>query len=84
MIFVCRAKLCLPGFFFQSFGSRDLTLPAILILSRKRVIICSAYETIKENRLCKHEDQAMLAEFQEFDRKIIHEKYKSVVDSLKK
>ena len=30
------------------------------------------------------EDQAMLAEFQDFDRKIIHEKYKSVVDNLKK
>jgi len=29
------------------------------------------------------EDQAMLAEFQDFDRKIIHEKYKSVVDNLK-
>jgi hemerythrin-like domain-containing protein len=28
------------------------------------------------------EDQAMLAEFWEFDRKMIHEKYKSVVDTL--
>jgi hemerythrin-like domain-containing protein len=28
------------------------------------------------------EDQAMLAEFWEFDRKIIHEKYKSVVEDL--
>ncbi|OGQ85428.1 MAG: cation-binding protein [Deltaproteobacteria bacterium RIFOXYD12_FULL_56_24] len=28
------------------------------------------------------EDQAMLAEFWEFDRKMIHEKYKSVVDIL--
>ncbi|MFA6282967.1 MAG: hemerythrin domain-containing protein [Desulfurivibrionaceae bacterium] len=28
------------------------------------------------------EDQAMLDEFWEFDRKIIHEKYKSVVDAL--
>lgn len=28
------------------------------------------------------EDQAMLAEFWEFDRKMIHEKYKAVVDSL--
>ncbi|MFA7382093.1 MAG: hemerythrin domain-containing protein [Desulfurivibrionaceae bacterium] len=28
------------------------------------------------------EDQAMLAEFWEFDRKMIHEKYKSVVDGL--
>jgi len=30
------------------------------------------------------EDQAMLDEFWEFDRKMIHEKYKSVVDDLKK
>ena len=30
------------------------------------------------------EDQAMLEEFWEFDRKMIHEKYKSVVDGLKK
>ena len=30
------------------------------------------------------EDQAMLAEFWEFDRKMIHEKYKSVVEGLKK
>lgn len=28
------------------------------------------------------EDQAMLEEFREFDRKMIHEKYKSVVDGL--
>ncbi|MHB1015905.1 MAG: hemerythrin domain-containing protein, partial [Desulfurivibrionaceae bacterium] len=28
------------------------------------------------------EDQAMLAEFWEFDRKMIHEKYGSVVDGL--
>jgi hemerythrin-like domain-containing protein len=28
------------------------------------------------------EDQAMLAEFWEFDRKMIHEKYKSVVEAL--
>lgn len=28
------------------------------------------------------EDQAMLGEFWEFDRKIIHEKYKAVVDAL--
>ena len=28
------------------------------------------------------EDQAMLAEFWEFDRKMIHEKYKLVVDEL--
>jgi hemerythrin-like domain-containing protein len=28
------------------------------------------------------EDQAMLAEFLDFDRKMIHEKYKSVVDDL--
>jgi len=28
------------------------------------------------------EDQAMLAEFLDFDRKMIHEKYKSVVDEL--
>ena len=28
------------------------------------------------------EDQAMLAEFQEFDRKMIHEKYKSVVEKF--
>ncbi|MFC1885165.1 hemerythrin domain-containing protein [Thermodesulfobacteriota bacterium] len=28
------------------------------------------------------EDQAMLTEFWEFDRKMIHEKYKAVVDSL--
>jgi hemerythrin-like domain-containing protein len=30
------------------------------------------------------EDQAMLAEFWEFDRKMIHEKYKSVVEGLGK
>lgn len=30
------------------------------------------------------EDQAMLAEFREFDRKMIHEKYKSVVEGLEK
>ena len=30
------------------------------------------------------EDQAMLDEFLDFDRKMIHEKYKSVVDDLKK
>jgi len=30
------------------------------------------------------EDQAMLAEFWEFDRKMIHEKYKSVVEGVKK
>jgi hemerythrin-like domain-containing protein len=30
------------------------------------------------------EDQAMLAEFLEFDRKMIHEKYKSIVDDLEK
>jgi hemerythrin-like domain-containing protein len=30
------------------------------------------------------EDQAMLAEFWEFDRKMIHEKYKSVVEELEK
>ena len=29
-----------------------------------------------------NEDQAMLAEFWEFDRKMIHEKYKAVVESL--
>jgi hemerythrin-like domain-containing protein len=32
----------------------------------------------------EREDQAMLAEFWEFDRKMIHEKYKSVVEDLKK
>ena len=30
------------------------------------------------------EEQAMLAEFWDFDRKMIHEKYKSVVDDLEK
>lgn len=30
------------------------------------------------------EDQAMLSEFWEFDRKVIHEKYKSVVEELEK
>jgi hemerythrin-like domain-containing protein len=30
------------------------------------------------------QDQAMLAEFWEFDRKMIHEKYKSVVEKLEK
>ena len=29
------------------------------------------------------EDQAMLAEFQDFDRRMIHEKYKSVVDAFR-
>jgi hemerythrin-like domain-containing protein len=32
----------------------------------------------------EEEDQAMLAEFWEFDRKMIHEKYTSVVEGLKK
>lgn len=32
----------------------------------------------------KEEDQAMLEEFREFDRKMIHEKYKSVVENLQK
>jgi hemerythrin-like domain-containing protein len=30
----------------------------------------------------EEEDQAMLEEFWEFDRKMIHEKYKSVVEAL--
>jgi hemerythrin-like domain-containing protein len=30
------------------------------------------------------EDQAMLAEFWEFDRRMIHEKYRSVVEVLEK
>jgi hemerythrin-like domain-containing protein len=33
--------------------------------------------------LTEAEDQAMLAEFWEFDRKMIHEKYESVVEVLK-
>ena len=36
------------------------------------------------NYFTDEEDQAMLAEFWEFDRKMIHEKYKSVVESFKK
>ena len=36
---------------------------------------CRAYFTDKE-------DQEMLAEFWEFDQKMIHEKYKSVVEGL--
>lgn len=32
----------------------------------------------------EREDKAMLAEFREFDRKMIHEKYKSVVEGLEK
>ena len=32
----------------------------------------------------EEEDQAMLAEFWEFDRKMIHEKYKSVVEGLER
>jgi hemerythrin-like domain-containing protein len=32
----------------------------------------------------EEEDQAMLKEFWEFDRKMIHEKYKSVVEALEK
>lgn len=31
----------------------------------------------------EEEDQALLAEFRDFDRKMIHEKYKSVVEKLK-
>ena len=34
------------------------------------------------NYITDEEDQAMLAEFWEFDRKIIHEKYKAVVEDL--
>lgn len=34
--------------------------------------------------LSEAEDQAMLAEFWDFDRKMIHEKYKAVVDKLEK
>jgi len=30
------------------------------------------------------EDQAMLAEFMEFDQKMIHEKYKSVVEKFER
>jgi hemerythrin-like domain-containing protein len=30
------------------------------------------------------EDQTMLAEFMDFDQKMIHEKYKSVVEELEK
>ena len=36
------------------------------------------------NYFTDEEDQAMLAEFWEFDRKMIHEKYKSVFESFKK
>ena len=36
------------------------------------------------NYFTDEEDQAMLAEFWEFDRKMIHEKYKSVVEGFKK
>ena len=38
---------------------------------------CRAYFT-------EDEDQAMLAEFWEFDRKMIHEKFKAVVEALEK
>jgi len=34
--------------------------------------------------LTDSEDQAMLAEYWEFDRKMIHEKYKSVIENLRK
>lgn len=34
------------------------------------------------NYFTEEEDQAILAEFREFDRKMIHEKYKSVVDGF--
>jgi hypothetical protein len=34
------------------------------------------------NYFTDEEDQAMLAKFWEFDRKMIHEKYKSVVEGL--
>jgi hemerythrin-like domain-containing protein len=34
------------------------------------------------NYFTDEEDQSMLAEFRAFDRKMIHEKYKSLVDSL--
>jgi hypothetical protein len=34
--------------------------------------------------LTDEEDQAMLAEFWQFDRKMIHEKYGSVVEGLEK
>jgi len=33
-------------------------------------------------RIFDEQDQAMLAEFWEFDRKMIHEKYKSMVEKL--
>ena len=36
------------------------------------------------NYFTEEEDQAMLAEFWEFDRKMIHEKYKAVVEALEK
>ena len=36
------------------------------------------------NYFTDEEDQAMLAEFWEFDRKMIHEKYKSVVEGLER
>jgi hypothetical protein len=34
------------------------------------------------NYFTDEEDQAMLAEFWEFDRNMIHEKYKSLVDGF--
>jgi hypothetical protein len=36
------------------------------------------------NYFSDEEDQAMLEEFWEFDRKMIHEKYKSVVEGLER
>lgn len=33
---------------------------------------------------CEQEDQAMLSEFWEFDRNMIHEKYKSVVEGIER
>lgn len=36
------------------------------------------------NYFTEEEDQAMLARFWEFDRKMIHDKYKSVVEELER
>jgi len=49
------------------------------IAKEDKVFFPSAMKYLSES-----EQQAMLAEFREFDRKMIHDKYESVVDGLEK
>ena len=56
----------------------------ILVYGYFAVTIAKVFFPAARAYFTDKEDQVMLAEFWEFDRKMIHEKYKSVVDDLKK